>query len=56
MPLLRLAAFVLFLAGAAGAWGWPFEWSPLRVLASVALGLACWVASGVSIPQPPSLK
>jgi len=56
MGLLRLAAVVLFVLAALGGFGWLFHPELLTLLGLIAAGLACWCASGVSIPQPPSLR
>jgi hypothetical protein len=56
MGLLRLAAIVLFVLAALSGFDWLVHTSLGTLLGLVAAGLACWCASGTSIPQPPSLR
>lgn len=53
MPLLRLAAVVLFILAALAGLHWAVHWTTDTVIGVIAAGLACLAASGLDIPHPP---
>jgi hypothetical protein len=53
VPLLRLAAVVLFIFAALAGFGAGIHWTLQTILGLIAAGLACLAASGLTIPQPP---
>lgn len=54
MPLLRLAAVILFILAALAAFGWGASWSAGTIVGLISAGLACLAASFLPIPSPPS--
>jgi hypothetical protein len=54
VSIFRIAAVILFLFAAVGAFGWGNSWTVGTVLGLLALGLACLAAAGLSAVQLPA--
>lgn len=54
MPLLRLAAVILFVFAAIASFGWGITWAASTIAGLIAVGLACFAAS--FLPNSPPVR